>query len=80
MIIFGFGYKKVKRLGTSGLRNCPRCHNTSEWRIDEQKSYFTLFFIPIFAYRTELISSCPVCREGHLIHKDELAQFLISPL
>jgi len=76
--IFGIGDKKTKLLGQTPLMDCPRCSNTTEWTIHRQKTYFSLFFIPLIPYRTEFILSCPVCREAREIdesEKDELLSY-----
>lgn len=76
MIIFGFGDHKTKLLGTIGMMDCPRCHNTSDWPIHQQKTYFSLFFIPLIPYRTRYLLSCPVCRETREISAEEKERFL----
>lgn len=76
MIIFGIGDKKAQLLGTIGMMDCPRCNNTSEWPIHKERSYFSLFFIPLIPYSTRYLLSCPVCRETREITEEEKERFL----
>lgn len=76
MIIFGFGDRKTKLLGSIGTMDCPRCGNSSEWPIHQQRSYFSLFFIPLIPYSTRYLLSCPVCRETREISAQEKDRFL----
>ncbi len=76
MIIFGFGDRKTEQLGSIGLMDCPRCHNSSEWPIHRQRTYFSLFFIPLIPYKTRFLLSCPVCRETREISAEEKDRFL----
>lgn len=60
--ILGIGRKTVDCLGSAGTRLCPNCGNRAEWSRLRVRRWVTLFFIPIFPYKTETISACPVCR------------------
>jgi hypothetical protein len=62
--IFGFGKRTVDYLGSGGTRVCPNCGNRAEWKTLRIRSWFTLFFVPIFPYKTETISMCPICEYG----------------
>lgn len=72
--IFGIGDRKQKHLGNTALMDCPRCGNTSSWPVHLEKTYFSLFFIPLIPYRTEYLLSCPVCRETRAISPEEAAR------
>ncbi len=76
--IFSLGDRKTKHLGNTGLMDCPRCHNTSEWAIHLERTYFSLFFIPLIPYKTEYLLSCPVCRQARPITEREKDQLLSS--
>lgn len=75
-LIFSLADRKTKQLGSAGLMDCPRCNNTSEWLIHQQKTYFSLFFIPLIPYRSEYILSCPVCRQADTITEEEKERLL----
>jgi hypothetical protein len=62
--IIGFGKTTVDYLGSAGTRVCPRCHNRAEWGSYCLRRWLTLFFIPVFAYKTMTVEVCPVCRYG----------------
>ena len=59
--IIGFGKQTVDDLGTAGMRRCPNCGNTREWRNLRVRSWATLFFIPVIPYGTRTVSRCPIC-------------------
>lgn len=75
-VIFSFADRKTKHLGNTGLMDCPRCSNTSSWPVHREKTYFSLFFIPLIPYRTEYLLSCPVCRETREIAEEEAERLL----
>ena len=70
--IFGFGKRKVDYLGSAGVRVCPNCRNRAEWSTYRVRLWFTLFFIPIYPYRTQFVSACPVCH--HEVEAPQLAR------
>jgi hypothetical protein len=78
-LIFSLADRKTKHLGNAGVMDCPRCHNTSEWPIHQEKTYFSIFFIPLIPYRTEYLLSCPVCRQATTISEDEKDRLLQIP-
>jgi zinc ribbon protein len=75
-LIFSFADRKTKHLGDAGAMDCPRCNNTASWPIHRQKTYISIFFIPLIPYRTEFLLSCPVCRETRPISEAEKDQLL----
>jgi ssDNA-binding Zn-finger/Zn-ribbon topoisomerase 1 len=75
-LIFSIADRKTKHLGNTGLMDCPRCNNTSAWAVHQEKTYFSIFFIPLIPYRTEYLLSCPVCRETRAISEEEKNRLL----
>lgn len=59
--IIGFGKQTSEDLGSAGIRRCPHCGNTREWRNLRVRTWFTLFFIPLVPYKTEYVALCPIC-------------------
>lgn len=59
--ILGIGKRTVDYLYSAGVRVCPNCGNRAEWSTVRVRSWVTLFFIPIFPYKTETLSMCPIC-------------------
>ena len=62
--LFGWGHQKIKDYGATLPLKCPNCHNDSFWRLAHSTVWFTLFFIPIFPYKSTYHLLCPVCSKG----------------
>ncbi len=60
--IIGIGKRTTEYLRSAGVRLCPNCGNRAEWSTVKVRSWVTVFFIPVFPYKTEIVSVCPVCR------------------
>lgn len=74
--IFSLADRKTKHVGNAGIMDCPRCNNTADWPIFREKTYFSLFFIPLIPYSTKYLLSCPVCRETSVMSEEERKRFL----
>jgi hypothetical protein len=59
-LFFGYG-TKIKLIGASAERTCPRCHNTARWQRFEQWRYLSLFFVRVARWHREQLDACPVC-------------------
>jgi len=59
--IIGFGKMTVDRIGSAGTRVCSNCGNRREWSVIRVRRWVTLFFIPVYAYKTYDAAVCPVC-------------------
>ncbi|MGZ4174009.1 MAG: zinc-ribbon domain-containing protein [Solirubrobacteraceae bacterium] len=59
-LFFGYG-TKVRDRGEAGVRDCPRCHNRSSWRLIETWRYLSLFFVPLLRWHRERLEVCPIC-------------------
>lgn len=70
LFIFGFGHQKRTAYGTTEERECPNCHHIKKWKIEKISKWFTLFFLPIFPYKTEYELYCPVCKYGQKLGKE----------
>ncbi len=64
----------------TAVMDCPRCHNATPWKVQNERVYFSLFFIPVFPYKNRHILSCPVCREGREITTEEKDRLLQTGL
>lgn len=61
MIIFG--WRTRSKFGIIDVR-CARCHDVTQYHRMVYRRWFTLFFIPIFPFRTlGDVSTCTQC--GH---------------
>lgn len=69
--IFGFGHQKRKGYGTTGQINCPNCNNKVAWKLEKVSHWFTLFFLPVFPYKTNYVAYCPICHNGRKMPREE---------
>lgn len=64
-ILIGFGRRTQKDFGETGyVLPCVHCSNNVYYHLVCIRTYFTFFFIPIFAYRSQYRVECPVCLHG----------------
>ena len=42
-------------------KTCNYCNSTHMWQLCKNRTWFTLFFIPIIPYNTHYSISCPNC-------------------
>lgn len=71
-IIFGFGKKTVKEMGSTGTVQCGHCSNVREWQYKKVTTWFTLFFIPLIPYKMTYIKECPICHMAYQVDKEEV--------
>jgi len=72
MLIWGWGHRKTKEYGAlQEMEICLRCNNQIKRIILVDKTYFTLFFIPLIPYKTERFLTCPICGSSHLLTAQE---------
>lgn len=74
MIIF-FGTKQRRVPVKDGARiitYCPQCECEQELREYRWRTYFTLYFIPLFPVnKGQTVMGCPVCGTDYLMKKRE---------
>lgn len=63
-ILFGWGKRTFDHLGSAGTHLCPNCSNLAQWSFVRIRTWFALFFIPVFPYKTLYMNMCPVCKHG----------------
>lgn len=81
LILIGFGKKTRKDLGDTGReQQCPWCSGQVFYRLVVVKTWFTYFFIPIYAYRREYLVECPLCGGGITIRGEEVRAALKGEL
>lgn len=73
--IFGWGHKKSTDYGPVEEHECQNCHNTRMWNLTEIASYFSLFFVPIFAHDKEHWLRCPICTYGIKLDKEDFESY-----
>lgn len=81
MIIFGWGKRTVKEHGEAYPMECKNCNNKSFFKLVSLKTWFTVFFIPIIAYKSKDYLTCPVCNKGYELDDENFkkAKSLLEP-
>jgi len=72
--IFGWGKGTLKDFGPCLPVQCPNCHNKSMWHLLFRRTWFSLFFIPVFPYDSRHYMMCNVCSYGFELHGSEIDQ------
>ena len=78
MIIFGWGHQMIKNFGPTFRSLCDHCNNEEYWVLTRIMTWFTLFFIPIFPYEIKYFITCPICRYGVELNREQIDK--IKPL
>ncbi len=80
MLIFGFGPRRPRDLGPVAPAGCPACGNQVEFHLLQQRSWVSLFFVPVIPTSTRHLLVCPVCQHavGLDAHQGRLAHGLSS--
>lgn len=76
IFIFGFDHEKIKHIGPLDKETCAQCKQTDYHLLLKASYWFTLFFLPVFPYRTRLLVSCSVCSFVRDIDKEEFEHLL----
>lgn len=73
-VIFGFGDKRVKQHQLSSTEHCFHCNNNSHWVVSKTTEHFSLFFLPVFPYKTSYFHHCSICNHGRKITAEQFDQ------
>lgn len=76
MLIFGWGHAKTKHYGPVQKQQCQNCFNEDYWSLYKQSTWFTLFFIPVFPYKSEYYFLCPICSQGLMLDNYNEIEYL----
>lgn len=79
--LFGWGHRTTNDEGEAVPVHCHNCNNDVYWHLVHTKTWFTLFFAPVFPYESDHWLMCPVCKAGRALHgSDEVrsAQALVA--
>ncbi|RKE03182.1 zinc-ribbon domain-containing protein [Marinifilum flexuosum] len=71
IFIFGANDKVVEKQQQYAQEHCYNCNNTSNWILEKNATYASLFFISVFPIKTRYIYYCPICRNGRQLEKEE---------
>jgi hypothetical protein len=69
--IFGWGRRTKKNFGPALPVVCPNCGNRTWFNYLTQRTWFTLFFIPVIPYESKKFLLCPVCSRGVQLKGDQ---------
>lgn len=74
-MIFVIGSQPViKKFLSRENKYCFRCQNTTQWIIEKQQQYLSLFFIPTVSLNTKYHTFCPICHNSKALSKSEYEQ------
>lgn len=75
-----FGTKTVQTPLPSERQVCPNCMSVTNHAVAENALRFTLYFIPVFTIRREVIYTCSQCGDSHvMLYDDYLAAHASQP-
>ena len=73
LILIGFGKQTLDDLGETGQQQrCFSCLKPTLYHLVLVRTWLTIFFIPVFAYRNQHFVECPVCSQGIEISSSEV--------
>ena len=80
MLIFGYGPRRPRDLGPVAPARCPACGNQVEFHLLQQRSWVSLFFVPVIPTSARHLLVCPICQHavGLDTHQGRLAHGLAS--
>lgn len=71
--LIGFGKTTRDDLGTTGKEQpCVWCSVRVYYHLILVRTWFTYFFIPVFAYRSEHYLECPACARSVMLSRNEV--------
>lgn len=71
IFIFGANDKVIEQQQCHNQEYCYHCHNTTNWMLEKNATYASLFFISVFPIKTRYIHYCPICKTGNQLNEDE---------
>jgi hypothetical protein len=66
VIIYG-SKKKLKLDKDLGRCICPNCHHQVERTLAREKTYVTLFYIPVLGWTSKKFILCPCCGDSEVL-------------
>lgn len=66
-----FGTKRSQRELPPERKVCPNCMSVTEHTVTDYNTRFTLYFIPLFSLKREVIYRCERCGDYHAVPYDE---------
>lgn len=68
MIILYGTRKKIKVEKNLGAYVCPNCHHAAEHSLAREKTYITLFYIPVIGWTSRRFILCPCCGDSEVLN------------
>jgi len=70
-ILFGANDKVMEQQQCRIQEHCSHCNNTSNWILEKNATFASLFFISIVPLKTRYLYYCPICKHGQKLDADE---------
>ena len=70
-ILFGWGKVTKSVVGQMFEKTCGYCNQTQSWQLCKNRTWFTLFFIPVIPYKTAYAIACPNCGSYIQLSKEQ---------
>ncbi|MBN2795988.1 MAG: zinc ribbon domain-containing protein [Clostridia bacterium] len=64
-MIIGFGKRTFEVKGQTKKQKCLKCSHERPFKVVEEKTWFTFFFIPVFPFKKRKLLVCSVCGAGY---------------
>jgi zinc-ribbon family len=73
-VIILFGTRRMRTALGTVMMLCNRCQRPSAHALIKLRTWFTLFFVPVFPVSIRYATVCPMCGVGTKIKKDQAEQ------
>jgi hypothetical protein len=70
MIFIAGTQPKTEQYQSLQVKHCARCHNDSQWILQKNQQFISLFFMPVVPYKTEYVYYCPVCGNAETLDRE----------
>ncbi len=67
----------IKDFGPVGEFLCNNCNNKKHWKLLRSSRWFTIFYIPIFPYKTKYFILCPTCEYGIQLEENKFKEMKV---
>jgi len=69
MIFIAGTQPKTEQYQSLQVRHCTRCHNDSQWILQKNQQFVSLFFMPVVPFKTEYVYYCPICGNAEALDR-----------
>lgn len=66
-MFFLFGTKVVQRRLPAEHKVCPTCLSVTQHAVTEHDTRFTLYFVPLFSIKRDIVYLCARCGDSHVV-------------